>query len=963
MDKIKLYKILCVLLLPYREERFLSAENDVIADVRYTFSKLRHRNELSRGQKMKCENAYYRAEKRLENFLLEHKEWYIHTLDEFRLLLNLFFPEEECDKIYRLNSEGSVKEDIERLYLNNIYKIAESLLTFRDGKIAIRTWMNAGKKNDIFNYPNIFDKVEIWNLLGRMMPADIIIVAFFVRSGLSEVFYLNHQTGNILLADKILDKILQKGLAETHMHFNAGGEFCYLWQQQMDFRIWDKKIDDRKDEDREAVTFVQAVYRMLWAEYLENEKNESFKQFIECEYITESGQLLHMIESMHCGQPDCNREQWSKIYPELRWLWTLKYGVPDENEEFLFSTVYQQYRGCHTYSEMIVLFKSLLHFEKYPQRRDELHLFLQYLRGKSIYFSKIVQSNQIQGFKNFGKFYGAMSNEMYDKFEQKKRYDMIFKSVAHNIYLRKLEVRITPEVKIVGTKDHNQYRSVEAEIRRKILNSILAVLEAYKKHTLETIGIPQWEGNADALKRRMKKLEEENRISVPTIGIVFHFIKNDFVDNRIGDMCWLGYDPKRKTESKHLIFWRQAMVKTAQIIEELRSEIPLLSEYVVGIDAASEENKAEPWIFAPVYAKIRNKMITKPALRDENGKIFGVNNMGFTYHVGEEFRHLLSGLRHIDEVVRHFHYKPGDRLGHALALGIDVKNWMDNNEVVVIPILEHMENLLWVWGNLIHHSWNIEMSAEVIEGKILELAKQIYGEINGLSVHMLYDAYQEKFKLMNYEDIFDKMQHYKSDENAEEDANVRNHFCRFYNVNSVYGIMWTVEKVFCTYFCPAFYQRFQEPIFVYVDSEEFGMLKKIQNYMIRQIEQLGIYVETNPTSNLAIGEIKKLYAEPLLLLNSKELLEERQSEHEVLITINSDDPIIFSTSSENELAYIYYALTNQGYKKESVLKWIDKVRQMGLDSSFVKKEKEPYQQLCEISKLIEEIRDITKVRN
>ena len=90
-------------------------------------------------------------------------------------------------------------------------------------------------------------------------------------------------------------------------------------------------------------------------------------------------------------------------------------------------------------------------------------------------------------------------------------------------------------------------------------------------------------------------------------------------------------------------------------------------------------------------------------------------------------------------------------------------------------------------------------------------------------------------------------------------------------------------------------------------------------------------------------------------LNSKNLDETNQDTHEVLVTINSDDPTIFNTSSENELAYIYHALSYRGYKKESILNWIDQVRKMGLDSSFIKNEKKPSQQFEEITELLKTI--------
>ena len=82
--------------------------------------------------------------------------------------------------------------------------------------------------------------------------------------------------------------------------------------------------------------------------------------------------------------------------------------------------------------------------------------------------------------------------------------------------------------------------------------------------------------------------------------------------------------------------------------------------------------------------------------------------------------------------------------------------------------------------------------------------------------------------------------------------------------------------------------------------------------------------------------------------------------HEVLVTVNSDDPIIFNTSSENELSYVYYALTYKGYKKESILEWIDKIRQRGMESSFVKQDKDPSQQIRELDELIRCIEEILK---
>ena len=226
-----------------------------------------------------------------------------------------------------------------------------------------------------------------------------------------------------------------------------------------------------------------------------------------------------------------------------------------------------------------------------------------------------------------------------------------------------------------------------------------------------------------------------------------------------------------------------------------------------------------------------------------------------------------------------------------------------------------------------------------------------------MTVHMLFDAYQEKFKRF-YQKNFERMSCYIKDPSEEKSVSDKKveHFCKYYTFkDNPYGIYWTKEKIFCTFFCPLYYSKMQRPIFVYTDEEQSAVLQKAQEYVLKKVEQKGIYIETNPTSNLAIGESRELYDEHILRLNASDLVPMNDNNQEVLITVNSDDPVIFNTNIENELAYMYYALTYKGYAKERVLRWIDKVRQMGLDSSFIKEEISASQQYREMEELLDEI--------
>lgn len=155
--------------------------------------------------------------------------------------------------------------------------------------------------------------------------------------------------------------------------------------------------------------------------------------------------------------------------------------------------------------------------------------------------------------------------------------------------------------------------------------------------------------------------------------------------------------------------------------------------------------------------------------------------------------------------------------------------------------------------------------------------------------------------------------------------------------------------------------RFRKPILIRTaENPGIEALKYIQKYLIQKVEYLGIYVETNPTSNTAINGEQGLFSHYILNLNSEGLLDETQKTNAVMVTVNTDDPIVFNTSIENELSYIYYLLVHKKYKKERVLKWIDKIRQNSLESSFVKNIKLPSQQLYEIRSVLKDIDEVLK---
>lgn len=217
-----------------------------------------------------------------------------------------------------------------------------------------------GDESDIFDYSHVFDKVEIWNLLGRMMVTDVLIAAFFVESGMSDVSYLHGQTGGILLADKTLENILKKGLAETHLHLNAGIEYEALWSKIISSDNWRESVKSKENykmsqKSGKLMGIHIVVFRLVFAEFLEDERHLTctFAEFIHEEYSNYNGIVETLMRKMYKGIVPAFDPKWTEFVDDLLKSQRIKYRVNETCGDLLFDTVYYSYKDYGTYSELI----------------------------------------------------------------------------------------------------------------------------------------------------------------------------------------------------------------------------------------------------------------------------------------------------------------------------------------------------------------------------------------------------------------------------------------------------------------------------------------------------------------------------------------------------------------------------------------------------------------------------------
>ena len=522
------------------------------------------------------------------------------------------------------------------------------------------------------------------------------------------------------------------------------------------------------------------------------------------------------------------------------------YGIVENDSVFdlLGRSIYRLYAHLNTSYEILFLYKALYFIQQHNDCPQFLHIFLQYLRIKNDYFRNKMQSTKIKGLRFFQGFFNRASSAPYSNTyggnsKREAIYLSIFKDQGKCLNLKKLELKISPvyPVQIVSPARPDNYKL--SEIKRSISRQTMEIFRAYLKYLDEVQDNP-------AL--TLDELQETHAFSFPTIGIVYHFIKTDDMDRYIGDLCWVSPQNISVLSSNYTQIVRKRYLEFWDALNEMIRDIPYFGEYIVGIDAASNELNAEPWIFAPVYRYVRRKENTYP-VQLKSGQ--HIQNIGLTYHVGEDYRHILSGLRYIDEVLTYFGYKAGDRIGHALALQIDIHSWVINNEVVAMPIIEYLENLLWLWYLNNQYSEIKSNTSLDLEKKIMDTAKKIYDNIMGLSPYVLWKGYTQKFQLVDNEKI-EKMKEYylpkQTDRTfftAQRDVSLLNRcFCKLYSEREMnsdpFDPVWDEEKLLLTHFCPVYTQHYSRSIFVRTSQDEIKLLIKIQEHLKKKIQHIEI---------------------------------------------------------------------------------------------------------------------------
>ncbi|MCP4545853.1 MAG: hypothetical protein GY835_05225 [bacterium] len=183
-------------------------------------------------------------------------------------------------------------------------------------------------------------------------------------------------------------------------------------------------------------------------------------------------------------------------------------------------------------------------------------------------------------------------------------------------------------------------------------------------------------------------------------GLVVHFIKERDPRTRRPAPNWEQADRTAIDDPPWLLRHTKLRAKfrsQCYELEHLRAVDPDAASAVVGIDAARGEEDTPPEVLAPAFRYLRRKLPNVGFGNSFGGSLEWLPPLRATFHVGESFHHPLTGLRMVHEALRFLDLRPGDRLGHAMALGIEPKEWLKFcGPPPHMTREERFDNLVWI---------------------------------------------------------------------------------------------------------------------------------------------------------------------------------------------------------------------------------------------------------------------------
>lgn len=740
-----------------------------------------------------------------------------------------------------------------------------------------------------------FDNLLEWDGFINKVDVKLFTSAYFVEKNWKQD--LNVTSTVLEHNNKYLYDILKRiGLSENHMHLKASGyvedinwyyffkESLYNKHQFVTFINSSGTFNDLPKTDntqKNLILFLQKIKLLRLILYSFNKNQSIFDglSFKVVERLLLSDDLELTIQALGMSKQ-------------------IKAVEAMAEEEF--KKIYEK-ADLLTYSMIEEKFlKSIftgVMKKNYVNRTFLTYLFNLYICGVTRMKFQFVQNNLGMGFSKFKE--KEENKAWFIPSDSQGDIDLI-RSVFHKYYrekvVKKIEFRIAPK-----------------HTKEDYLTFI---------RTLDDINTSEYNKTIEELKKTGKK-ESAKQLTKINYGIIIHFIK---------PKCETAYknDARNESQREQVDQLSNQLFSYLEYIDKLAeknwNETVYLNK-IVGIDTANYEIGNRPEVFGSIFRKFR--------MGTSEGRILRA-----TYHVGEEFSTLANGLRAIDETLTFLDYRQNDRLGHALALGIDADYFFKAKRYNIFSSFQdYIDDIAWMYSMISQSAANkIELLCflkdEYNKYKFELFAGTVFSS-NPLDLEDYIDSYYLRGDVpeiylglfdsdsLEYNDYQSMINKYSYKVNYRHKQHKRS----FMNTKA--------RKLYAHYhYDEQLKKTGAKSLHIEVVESYVACIKCVQYLLKLKILNMNVFIEANPTSNKKISFVNKYNELPALKLNCH-LLKKTENFINLPISINTDDSGIFQTNLSNEYSMIAAALIRDHYPEEKVYAYIEQLAIASNVHSFI----------------------------
>ncbi|MFJ2710341.1 antiviral RADAR system adenosine deaminase RdrB [Pseudomonas sp. NPDC087346] len=445
-----------------------------------------------------------------------------------------------------------------------------------------------------------------------------------------------------------------------------------------------------------------------------------------------------------------------------------------------------------------------------------------------------------------------------------------------------------------------------------------------------------------------------------------HLIRDEFSRDNPSNV-WLEANKLESKLNSNASWEREELINTSTLWPGRLQP----ARWIRGLDVAGDENAVKTEVFAPALRWLRQGLQCKPFLAAPS------SGLHLSVHAGEDYAHPLSGMRHIDETVVFCEMRAGDRLGHALAIGVEPKMWLERHGEAVLPLDEHVDNLVWAWHHACEMSPHLDLAAQIVP-KLERTLRRLIPYLSWLcegqvppTIEQLFDAWRMRRNCYHYvtRNIIAPFEDAKFNiavpDRREFERHSKEHpspavalYKQRWRVLSsrrsgLNEYIWAPQDQQRQVVCKVRIRQSDHEsdshyrtkcdlnlITVTETSNEVVFMHALQDWLLDRYDRLGLIIEANPTSNVYIARLKCHSEHPVFRwYPPDESTLHKGAKHNLFglrrgpikFCVNTDDPGIMPTTLRTEFSLLREAAQAHEVSRTQAEQWLERIRLLGLE--------------------------------